>query len=135
MYRLKDEVKFVKDGELMQERFEIIHVSDDEEIFDIKSIESDLEIYGATRDKIMEDWEVDKIVVALVNKNLVKVGSDELETDYTELIAPDTTIDGLAMNFNSFSTVDELYQWWKMYVDYIQYDIDSEMYHVVTKNV
>ena len=135
IYDVDDRVRVMINGDLKNGHFIITSVSDDEEIFDLEHITTGDKIIGASRDEIMEEWEIDKAVIALAKSNIFEVDEFEPDEDEEEFIAPDATLDGLAMNFNSFSTIDSLNAWWKMYVDYIEYDKTNDTYHVITKNM
>lgn len=131
MYDLKDEVRVALDGELKEGLFTIKDMSDDEESF---TVENGVESLSVNREDIMEDWEIDKLAVALMKHNTVEVDEYEHDEEYEEeLLFTDSTIDGLAMNLNSFSTVDELYDWWNRSVDSVQFDTSNEVYHLISK--
>ena len=89
IYDIDDIVRVMMNGDLKNGHFIITSVSDDEEIFDLEHITTGDKIIGASRDEIMEEWEIDKAVIALAKSNMFEVDEFEPEEDEEEFIAPD----------------------------------------------
>ena len=110
MYEKGDLVHVWDDGELLDDMYVITRNRDDR-CFDVaKTDDLDAELKWVERDCIMYDWEVDKIVILSLKREMYPVEkSDDLEID--EMTFCDKTLDGMVMNFNSWSNVKDFYEW------------------------
>ena len=110
MYEKGDLVHVWDDGELLGSMY-VITRNRDGKLFDVaKTDDLDAELKWIERDCIMYDWEVDKIVILSLKRELQTVEkSDDLEID--EMTFCDETLDGMVMNFNSWSNVKDFYEW------------------------
>ena len=110
MYEKGDLVHVWDDGELLDNMYVITRNRDDR-YFDVaKTDDLECELKMVERDCIMFDWEVDKIVILSLKRELQTVEkSDDLEID--EMTFCDKTLDGMVMNFNSWSNVKDFYEW------------------------
>ena len=110
MYEKGDLVHVWDDGELLDDMY-VITNDRNGKCFDVaKTGDLDAELKRVERDCIMYDWDVDKIVILSLKRELQTVEkSDDLEID--EMTFCDETLDGMVMNFNSWSNVKDFYEW------------------------
>ena len=110
MYEKGDLVHVWDDGELLDDMYVITRNRDGKRFDVAKTDDLECELKMIERDCIMFDWEVDKIVILSLKRELQTVpelGDLELEA-YTY---SDKTLNGLAMFFDSHTDVIECYRW------------------------
>ena len=135
MYEKGDLVHVWDDGELLGGMYVITRNRDDR-CFDVaKTDDLDAELKWIERDCIMFDWEVDKIFILSLKRELQTVdGCDDSEIDNATY--SDKTIEGLAMFFNGYEDVIDFYRWFDngQFGYYgksmVWYAKDTDMYHV-----
>ena len=135
MYDKGDLVHVWDDGELLDDMYVITRNRDDR-YFDVaRTDDLDAELKWIERDCIMFDWEVDKIVILSLKRELQTVdGCDDSEIDNATY--SDKTIEGLAMFFNGYEDVIDFYRWFDngQFGYYgksmVWYAKDTDMYHV-----
>ena len=135
MYEKGDLVHVWDDGELLDDMYVITRNRDDRRFDVAKTDDLDAELKWIERDFIMFDWEVDKIVILSLKRELQTVdGCDDLEIDNATY--SDKTIEGLAMFFNGYEDVIDFYRWFDngQFGYYgksmVWYAKDTDMYHV-----
>ena len=135
MYEKGDLVHVWDDGELLDDMYVITRNRDDRRFDVAKTDDLDAELKWIERDCIMYDWEVDKIVILSLKRELQTVdGCDDLEIDNATY--SDKTIEGLAMFFNGYEDVIDFYRWFDngQFGYYgksmVWYAKDTDMYHV-----
>ena len=135
MYEKGDLVHVWDDGELLDDMY-VITNDRNGKCFDVaKTGDLDAELKRVERDCIMYDWEVDKIVILSLKRELQTVdGCDDSEIDNATY--SDKTIEGLAMFFNGYEDVIDFYRWFDngQFGYYgksmVWYAKDTDMYHV-----
>ena len=135
MYEKGDLVHVWDDGELLDDMYVITRNRDGKRFDVAKTDDLDAELKWVERDCIMYDWEVDKIVILSLKRELQTVdGCDDLEIDNATY--SDKTIEGLAMFFNGYEDVIDFYRWFDngQFGYYgksmVWYAKDTDMYHV-----
>ena len=135
MYKKGDLVHVWDDGELLGDMYVITRNRDGKRFDVAKTDDLDAELKWIERDCIMYDWEVDKIVILSLKRELQTVdGCDDLEIDNATY--SDKTIEGLAMFFNGYEDVIDFYRWFDngQFGYYgksmVWYAKDTDMYHV-----
>ena len=135
MYEKGDLVHVWDDGELLDDMY-VITNDRNGKCFDVaKTDDLECELKMIERDCIMFDWEVDKIVILSLKRELQTVdGCDDSEIDNATY--SDKTIEGLAMFFNGYEDVIDFYRWFDngQFGYYgksmVWYAKDTDMYHV-----
>ena len=135
MYEKGDLVHVWDDGELLDDMYVITRNRDGKRFDVAKTDDLECELKMIERDCIMFDWEVDKIVILSLKRELQTVdGCDDLEIDNATY--SDKTIEGLAMFFNGYEDVIDFYRWFDngQFGYYgksmVWYAKDTDMYHV-----
>ena len=135
MYDKGDLVHVWDDGELLDDMYVITNDRDGKRFDVARTDDLDAELKWIERDCIMYDWEVDKIVILSLKRELQTVdGCDDLEIDNATY--SDKTIEGLAMFFNGYEDVIDFYRWFDngQFGYYgksmVWYAKDTDMYHV-----
>ena len=135
MYDKGDLVHVWDDGELLDDMYVITRNRDGKRFDVAKTDDLDAELKWIERDCIMFDWEVDKIVILSLKRELQTVdGCDDSEIDNATY--SDKTIEGLAMFFNGYEDVIDFYRWFDngQFGYYgksmVWYAKDTDMYHV-----
>ena len=135
MYEKGDLVHVWDDGELLDDMYVITRNRDGKRFDVAKTDDLDAELKWIERDCIMYDWEVDKIVILSLKRELQTVdGCDDSEIDNATY--SDKTIEGLAMFFNGYEDVIDFYRWFDngQFGYYgksmVWYAKDTDMYHV-----
>ena len=135
MYEKGDLVHVWDDGELLDDMYVITNDRDGKRFDVAKTGDLDAELKWVERDCIMYDWEVDKIVILSLKRELQTVdGCDDSEIDNATY--SDKTIEGLAMFFNGYEDVIDFYRWFDngQFGYYgksmVWYAKDTDMYHV-----
>ena len=110
MYEKGDLVHVWDDGELLDDMY-VITNDRNGKCFDVaKTGDLDAELKRVERDCIMYDWEVDKIVILSLKRELQTV-EKKVDLDNDETTFYDETLDGLAMSFEGWSDVKDFYEW------------------------
>ena len=135
MYEKGDLVHVWDDGELLDDMYVITNDRDGKRFDVARTDDLDAELKWIERDCIMYDWEVDKIVILSLKRELQTVdGCDDSEIDNATY--SDKTIEGLAMFFNGYEDVIDFYRWFDngQFGYYgksmVWYAKDTDMYHV-----
>ena len=134
MYDKGDLVHVWDDGELLDDMYVITNDRDGKRFDVAKTGDLDAELKWIERDCIMYDWEVDKIVILSLKRELYTIENcDDSEID--DITFSDKTLDGLAMNFNGWSDVKSFYDWFdnnlfNLYGGKVAYVESDDMYHV-----
>lgn len=149
-YDIGDTVRVIDKEGLNEHEFEIKEVSDDEETFQLvkihKVVDTDDNItLEASRNRIMKNDEIEKLVKWFIKDRIWTLEEasaiDELEAylkgEESDFVTAyqDETLDGMVMNFDSFSTVDEANKWFKQtFSHYLQsglYKLDGTYYAII----
>ena len=135
MYEKGDLVHVWDDGELLDDMYVITNDRDGKRFDVAKTGDLDAELKWVERDCIMYDWEVDKIVILSLKREIHSVEkSDDLEIENATY--SDKTLDGLAMFFDTHADVIDFYRWFDngQFGYYgnsiVRYAEDTDMYHI-----
>lgn len=148
MYREDDEVYVFNGKGLIKNKMVITEVSDDEEQFTVNGVNDEEEeiTLSVPRSHIMEEYEVDKLGVLLIEDKVWTLDKasdiDEVEafqngelSDYITVFF-DETLDGIVMDITgSFSTVESFEEWFKTTFSHYSengiYKLDGTYYVVI----